>query len=442
MNEILKNKYFYMYISLGLLLGVIIPLIFIVLDLKEMSLSFSFSNVYEVFKSQQIYGFSSILFPLLFGAIAGLFWYVISQNKKYLSQEHFIKDVLDSLSDSLLVCEASGKIKYLNRTFSMIYNESQTLESLFGIKNISEIESGKNLEFNLLNANNENHRVVLMVQLLKANSSNIEADNYIVSIRDIEELRKNEAIIEIQKAQLFESSKLSSLGEMASGFAHEINNPLAIIMGKLSLIEREVKKDLIHFDKEVILKHASKSKETVTRITKIIAGLRNISHADSGEIEDVTIEELIDDPVNMANLKMSGKGIGFKVENNVPQDEKVTCNKIQLGQVLINLLANSIFEIENQANPWLLLRIDSIDLNYIFTIKDSGSGIPLSVQAKMFEPMYTTKPVGKGTGLGLSISKSIIELHFGTLVIDNNCPNTSFVITLPKKVEHTIKVAS
>lgn len=408
----------------------------------SLGLLFSSISIFELFKEKPTYESNPELFSLLMFSIIAFIWSVVISYKNHSSQERLIKDVLDSLSDSLMVCEASGKIKYFNRAFSMTYNESQTIEDLFGISDLTKVVSGKNLEFKLINKNGELHRVSLVVHLLQAISSNRERKSYIVSIRNIEELRKKETIIEIQKGQLFEASKLSSLGEMASGFAHEINNPLAIIIGKLTLIEREVKKDYATFDKDVILKHLLKCKETVTRITKIISGLRNISHFDSGEVEEVAIEDLVEDPINMANLKMSGKGIDFKVELNSLEKEKIICNKIQIGQVLINLLANSIFEIESQPEPWLHLKVEFNNFGFKFTIMDSGKGISTNVQSKMFEPMYTTKPVGKGTGLGLSISRSIVELHSGTLVVDNDCPNTSFVVTLPKKIELKMAIAS
>jgi signal transduction histidine kinase len=137
----------------------------------------------------------------------------------------------------------------------------------------------------------------------------------------------------------------------------------------------------------------------------------------------------------MANLKMVGKGIKFNILSNELGNEVINCNLVQISQVLMNLLNNSIYEIESKENPWINFIIEKINNEIKFTVSDSGLGIPLEVQKKMFEPMYTTKPIGKGTGLGLSISRAIIEKHNGSLKINNNLPNTTFEVCIPLNLQ-------
>ena len=190
----------------------------------------------------------------------------------------------------------------------------------------------------------------------------------------------------------------------------------------------------------MVLRNLENCKDTVKRITKIISGLRNLSHSNAGELTETSIKDLIEDSIIVANLKISGKGIELKIDLTETENELIVCNAIQISQVLVNLLANSIYEVETKEKPWVSLKIENTDLGFKFTIMDSGSGIPADVQKKMFEPMYTTKPIGKGTGLGLSISRSIIEQHQGTLTINNNSPNTCFEIILPKTL--AVKIAA
>lgn len=442
MKSIVKNSFFYSYLIFGALLGLSFPILFIVLDLKQLGLEFKFNNMYEVFKSQNIYIFSSILFPLLFSSIGGLYFYITSQNKLLGNGRAYIHNILNSLNDCIIVYDSEGTIQYANQAWHDLYErENKSFEELLGISNLKKVPTGKFLEISLYEDNSEMKYMNYIVNKLSGQAcASEEDDHYILSIRDIDDLKKNEQIIVSQREQLFEASKLSALGEMASGFAHEINNPLAIIKGKLTLTEREVKKEDIN--KESILKNLETCKITVDRITKIIVGLRNLAHG-SIELENeaITVKDLVEDSLVIATLKMSDKGIDFKVNIDLVENESLICNRIQISQVLINLLGNAIDAIEDLENPWLKFSVEASQTEMKFIITDSGNGIPLEVQKRMFDPMFSTKPVGKGTGLGLSITRAIIEKHQGKIQINNECPNTSFEIILPREAIAETKAA-
>jgi C4-dicarboxylate-specific signal transduction histidine kinase len=305
------------------------------------------------------------------------------------------------------------------------------VSSLLGIANLSRVPRGQFFELCLVNNRGEKRSVNYIVYKLQNKSVSYEDNDFIISIRDIEDIKQNEEIIVSQREQLFEASKLSALGEMASGFAHEINNPLAIIKGRLAITERGIKKE--EMSKEAILKNLEICKTTVERITKIIVGLRNLAHgSSSSESEEVAIKNLVEDPIIMAILKMSGKGIDFSTDIKSVEEELVVCNRIQISQVLMNILGNAIDAVEGQESPWIKLSVEASDSQVKFNVIDSGKGIPLDVQKRMFNPMYTTKSVGKGTGLGLSISRAIVEKHNGRIQLNNESPNTCFEIILPR----------
>ena len=434
MERIVYKPKFYCTIGAGILLGLTFPFAFMILDVKQLGLTFNFNNMFEIFKSQNIYIFSSVLFPGLFGAIAGLFFYISSQSRKMISQGHYIKNILDSINDAICVCDSNGSIEYANKRYINLYGSGQnSILKLLDIKSLNQLPQGQSYELDLENAKGRKSFISYTIHNLLESKETYNKDQYIVSIRDIEKLKQNENLILSQRDQLFEASKLSSLGEMAAGFAHEINNPLTIIQGRLKIAQRILLIDEIK--NEAVLNNIETCLKTVARISKIIMSLKNLTHRTESQHDndEVTILSLIEDPITVANMKLSGRNITFTVDAKEAAEATIVCNSIQISQVLINFLANSIDAIEEENNSWLKLSVEVNSTDAIFTITDSGRGIPLDIQKKMFEPMFTTKAIGKGTGLGLSISRSIIDKHNGSIKLDRNVSNTCFVIKIPRK---------
>ncbi len=232
---------------------------------------------------------------------------------------------------------------------------------------------------------------------------------------------------EAQK-QLIHSAKMSSLGEMAAGVAHEINNPLAIIHGKARRLLKVLANGKV--DAKEIQEDLQKIEMTSDRITKIVKGLRSFSrNAEKDPMEKILLNQVIDD--TMAFCKERFKNHGVELRINLESDLIVECSPPQLGQVLLNLLNNAHDAIENLPEKWVELTCctkgDWVEIG----VTDSGPGIPEAIADRMMEPFFTTKEVGKGTGLGLSLSKGIIEDHHGKLSLDRRATNTRFVIELP-----------
>ena len=245
--------------------------------------------------------------------------------------------------------------------------------------------------------------------------------SYVVStFADITELH-------IAQSKLIENARLISLAEMASGVAHEINNPLTIINGSCSLLTRAIENKTA--DEETIEKHINKIKSTVFRISKIIKGLQYFSRSAGSEpTTRVNLSEVFTDTLEMSADRFKQNEVS--INYNVRQDFFVNANFIQLGQVIINLLNNSCDAIRNLKDKWIVIDVCTDNNITDIRITDSGNGITESVLAKIFLPFYTTKEIGKGTGLGLSISKGLIEEMGGSLVYDPKENKTSFVIRL------------
>lgn len=233
--------------------------------------------------------------------------------------------------------------------------------------------------------------------------------------------------LENSRLQLINASKMASLGEMASGLAHEINNPLAIIQGKVKVISLMFEDLNIKFPP--LLNEVDKIKVTTERIEKIVKGLRNFSRpAQYDPFEPTSLNKIIQETLDLCSEKFKAEGISIIV-HNIPKIY-ISCRPSQISQVLINLFNNSRDAIREREIKWIELsfKVTGNILSIVFT--DSGPGIPKDIADKIMEPFYTTKDANMGTGLGLSIAKSLVENHGGNLRLDSDYENTRFILEL------------
>lgn len=259
---------------------------------------------------------------------------------------------------------------------------------------------------------------------------NNQVKGFFVIVTDITDVKKLETQRREIEARLIESTRLTTLGEMAAGIAHEVNNPLAIIQGKAVQLRRKFEAG--HFDFNKDLEDFKKIESTVARISKIIKGLRSFSrNAENDSFETIQVSQLVDETLNLCEERFKFAEIDLRLKPY--QDLTIECRSVQLSQVLMNLLSNSFDAIQHLTDKWVEVAITSNQDSVLISITDSGCGIESSVVKKMMQPFFTTKEVGKGTGLGLSISKGIIEAHQGQLMYDGNKVNTCFVVKIPKK---------
>ena len=248
--------------------------------------------------------------------------------------------------------------------------------------------------------------------------------------RQIMKLKEDE--LQKQNMALIESSKLSTIGEMASGIAHEINNPLTIIKGHLGILNRMIQKPQIESLKLKDL--IRKSQDSLSRVAKIVRGLKSLSQNENPE-EDYSykdIREMFDEVLPLCVPKFYESSVEFHFER--PKEAiPLPYRTVQLSQVVLNLLNNSFDAVLNQETRAIRVTIDEESDEVTLKFFDSGPGVPKEVQEKMFKAFFTTKGVTKGTGLGLSICKGIVDSHHGKFYLDQDSKETCFVVKLPKK---------
>lgn len=244
---------------------------------------------------------------------------------------------------------------------------------------------------------------------------------------DLTEMISLKKVNEEQKKEIENNSKMIALGEMSSGIAHEINNPLAIIMGNVSLID---KPNLT----EKQQKSLASINSAVERIAKIIRGLRDFSSKENNKHENNDVIKILEDVVlsKINNFKINN--VDFSIENQMPLESAalVLGNTPDYLKVFNNLISNAFDAALDHEDKWVKVIVKPQDSYVKILIVDSGKGISPSIETKIFHPFFTTKEVGKGTGLGLSVAKGLVESFGGHLNYQLKDGHTAFELLLPR----------
>lgn len=400
----------------------------------ELEIETKFSNLVDILKSQNIYIFSAVFFPMVFCIIAELIQQIKRKNELVKQDFEYLKVLLNAIPEAIVFLDEKQKVKFQNDQFRTLFNDYRKVTSQPSINNLFARIDYIQKEISIDSTISDEHPFMMSFKLAKFNNNK----NYFISFKDLKNLKDKEKIIEDQKNQMIEKNKLASLGEMAAGIAHEVNNPLTVIHSNNNMITRLLNKE--ELNKEQCLKLLLKTTSQIERITKILTSLRSLSRGLAGdEKENFSIDQVIDESISLAKIRTSSKRVKFIFEE---KNLKVYANRGQIVQVILNLFNNAIDAIENNpTNAWINVELKARGHYVDIFISDSGKGISPEIVSKIFLPMYTTKEIGKGTGLGLSLSRNFIEQNSGNLDYISNMGNTCFKISLIKSSAATQNAA-
>lgn len=235
-------------------------------------------------------------------------------------------------------------------------------------------------------------------------------------------VRHNDAIW----AQVIHNARLSSLGEMSAGIAHEINNPLTIVMGASPLLRK-------HRDNpELFERRLDQIEKAAQRIDRIVGNLRRFARGEDVHRQKpvCSLNEITRD--SMLFIESKSRRHATPIRLDLDGELPIRAEAVEIEQVLINLVNNAIDAVKSRADRWVRISARTEGERVIMRVTDSGTGIPADQLDRLFQPFFTTKAVGEGTGLGLSICRGILRSHGATIQVRGENPHTCFEIVFPR----------
>ncbi|MBN2122927.1 MAG: PAS domain S-box protein [Deltaproteobacteria bacterium] len=353
----------------------------------------------------------------------------------------FFEKVIQSTVDGIVVVDMTGKVLIFNQGMEALTGYSAEeiidrghLSSFYNIETAKEnMKKMRSDQFGppgklnptsmtITSKEGEEIPVTLSASMITINGREIGSVGVFTDMRQVLKMRKD---LEEANLQLVQSQKIASVGRMAAGVAHEINNPLSAILIYAELLKEALPADTgSQRDLQEII-------DQTMRCKRIVSDLLEFSRKSAGKTGAFQIEEAVGKCLNLLTSKANFQDI--RVTTNIaPGMPDVTGDIAQIQQVFTNLLINAADAMEGKGAIHLEAAFDPARSRFVIQIADTGPGIPKTDRDKVFDIFFTSKPVGKGTGLGLSISQNIVKLHSGEITF--HCPpegGTVFVIELP-----------
>lgn len=353
----------------------------------------------------------------------------------------FFQNVIQSTVDGIVVVDTKGNVLIFNEGMERLTGypaheimNTGHLSSFYDIdvakENMRKMRSDQHGPVGKLNPTSmtvttkdgEEIPVTLSASIITIDGKEIGSVGVFTDMREVLRMRKD---LEEAHLQLVESERIASIGKMAAGVAHEINNPLSGILIYAELLRESLKKDLQHS------KDITEIIDQTMRCKNIVSDLLEFSRQAVGKISSFSLKELIDKTLSLMVNQAFFYDISVTTDID-PDIPEAIGDMGQLQQVFTNLFINAADAMDGKGNLEIKARFDAEKNQFVIRVSDTGPGIPEALQKKIFEIFFTTKPAGKGTGLGLTITKNIMKLHGGDVKIESPPGGgTTFVLELP-----------
>lgn len=373
------------------------------------------------------------------GQLADSFNIMTEDLLKTTVSRDYVDSIIKNMIDSLIVTGPDGRIEVINKSTSDLlgYHEDELIGKPIGMILTEDIPLNslgmkENIETIYLSKDGRKIPVLFSCSGMVDNSGQSHGNVCVAS--DITERKLHEKEKEAMQLKMFTTSKLASLGEIATGIAHEINQPLTYISSFIQAIQINLESNAI--DKIKLQERLKIASKQIQRIIEIIQHLQTFGRQDDIPMQPVNIEEVFNNSLLLMGERIHLKNINLlrHIEPDLPM---LSGNSTRLEQLFINLLQNSIDALPIETTD-AMIKItmftseekDSI----VIKCSDNGMGIEQKNLERIFEPFFTTKEIGKGTGIGLSIVYGIVQEHNGVITCESETKKgTTFTITLPVK---------
>ena len=358
---------------------------------------------------------------------------LVEERTKALSaSEYKYRKIFEVSKDMILVTTKDGTIVNLNPSGYRLLGmdrrddqiENQNVQAFLTeaeawpriIASVEKEGAVDNVELELVTADGTHKQILLGGSVDDETSSNEDIIHFLVK-----DIQKRKAMEE----QLAQADKLASIGELSSGVAHEINNPLGVILGFTQLLLRGEPTDSErHADLKTIEKHVRNCKT-------IVEDLLSFSRKSETEKKMLDIHCIIDDVLTFIQHHSDIEHIAIEKAYN-PSVKPLFIDEKKIKQVFINLIMNAIHAVGKKGRIWITSRVSDMSNEILVKVEDDGHGIEPRHLKKIFDPFFTTKSTGEGTGLGLSVSYGIIQNHGGRIHVDSKPGmGTIFTVALP-----------
>lgn len=366
----------------------------------------------------------------------------VSQETRINNERNFYEGLLDLMPGIVFIKNVDGKFIYGNKHFRELLGTDSVIgkatDDYLVKKMVDEIKRHDDLVKKTLKA----HEFVEVIYWENGEQSTfrtirfpyVSPDGELKGVcavaQDITKEIENQALIDEERSRSAEISKLASIGILSAEIAHEIKNPLMIMQSAADVIQLALTDDEI--DKDLIRQKLSVLNDTISRMNKVSSSLNVLSRDASQEQgSSFTVRELTEDVRSLCMFKTRKMKMELTIIESADLDLILHNNRVQLSEVLLNLVMNALDAVEDVTSPEVEIKCVRSGECVLIKISDNGKGVDPSIRDKIFEPFFTTKPANKGTGLGLSISKKIVDKNHGELSYEDHGNKHFFVLKMP-----------